>query len=64
MLSLPLAEVSAKVRTGPPIDDEEDYAWPAWAGELPLRLVAQPFVAEPRLDPKILPSPVVTRWKR
>ena len=52
------------MRTGPPIDDEEDYAWPVWAGELPLRLVPQPLGAEPRLDGKIQPSPVVTGWKR
>jgi hypothetical protein len=64
VLSLPLEEVSAKVRTGPPIDDEEDYTWPVWAGVLPLRLVPQPLVAEPRLDPTIQPSPVVTGWKR
>ena len=64
VLSLPLDEVSAKVRTGPPIDDEEDSAWPVWAGVLPLRLVPQPLVADPGLDAKILPSPVVTGWKR
>jgi nitroimidazol reductase NimA-like FMN-containing flavoprotein (pyridoxamine 5'-phosphate oxidase superfamily) len=39
---LPLDEVSAKVRTGGPIDDEEDMAWPAWAGVLPLRPAAGP----------------------
>ena len=38
VLSIPLEEVSAKVRTGPPIDDEEDYALPVWAGVLPLDL--------------------------
>jgi nitroimidazol reductase NimA-like FMN-containing flavoprotein (pyridoxamine 5'-phosphate oxidase superfamily) len=36
VLSLPLDEASAKVRTGPPIDDEEDYELPIWAGVLPL----------------------------
>jgi nitroimidazol reductase NimA-like FMN-containing flavoprotein (pyridoxamine 5'-phosphate oxidase superfamily) len=39
VLSLPLSEVSAKIRTGGPKDDEEDYAIPVWAGELPLRLL-------------------------
>jgi nitroimidazol reductase NimA-like FMN-containing flavoprotein (pyridoxamine 5'-phosphate oxidase superfamily) len=39
VLSLPLAEVSAKIRTGGPKDDQEDYAIPVWAGELPLRLL-------------------------
>ena len=38
VLALPLEEVSAKVRTGPPLDDQEDYAWPVWAGVLPLEL--------------------------
>ena len=64
VLSLLLEEVSAKVRTGPPIDDAEDSAWPVWAGVLPLRLVPQPLVADPGQDAKILPSPVVTGWKR
>ena len=39
VLSLPLEEVSAKIRTGGPKDDEADYAIPVWAGELPLRVV-------------------------
>lgn len=64
VLSLPLSEVSAKVRTGPPIDDEEDYALPVWAGVLPLRLVPQPLVPDSRLDPGAAPSLVVTGWKR
>jgi nitroimidazol reductase NimA-like FMN-containing flavoprotein (pyridoxamine 5'-phosphate oxidase superfamily) len=38
VLALPLVEASAKVRTGPPIDDEEDYLLPIWAGVLPLTL--------------------------
>lgn len=37
VLALPLEEVSAKVRTGGPVDDEEDYAMSVWAGVLPLR---------------------------
>jgi hypothetical protein len=48
---MPLEEVSAKVRTGPPKDDEEDYALPIWAGVLPIRTrlgVPQP---DPRLQP-------------
>ena len=36
VLALPLEEVSAKIRTGPPIDDEEDYALPVWGGVVPL----------------------------
>ena len=38
VLALPLEEASAKVRTGGPVDDEEDYALPIWAGVVPLRL--------------------------
>ena len=40
VLSLPIDEVSAKIRTGPPLDDEEDYELPVWAGVIPLRLTA------------------------
>jgi uncharacterized protein len=42
-------EASAKVRQGPPLDDEEDYSLPVWAGVLPLKLVAQEPVADPRM---------------
>jgi nitroimidazol reductase NimA-like FMN-containing flavoprotein (pyridoxamine 5'-phosphate oxidase superfamily) len=41
VLALPLEEVSAKVRTGGPLDDEADYALPVWAGVLPLEIVAR-----------------------
>jgi len=41
VLALPLEEVSAKVRTGGPVDDEADYALPVWAGVLPLETVAK-----------------------
>jgi uncharacterized protein len=39
VLALPLVEVSAKIRSGGPIDDEADAEWPAWAGVIPVRLV-------------------------
>ena len=50
VLRVPIEEFSAKVRTGPPIDDEEDYAFPTWAGVLPLEMVAGTPIADPRLD--------------
>jgi uncharacterized protein len=50
VLALPLAEVSAKIRTGPPIDDEEDYALPVWGGVVP---VLQSF-GEPLPDDRVL----------
>lgn len=53
VLRLPITEFSAKVRTGPPIDDEEDYAFPTWAGVIPLKTVAEPGVADARLTPNI-----------
>ena len=50
VLRVPIEEFSAKVRTGPPIDDEEDYSFPTWAGVLPLEMVAGSPIADPRLD--------------
>ena len=49
VLALLLEEVSAKVRTGGPLDDEADYALPVWAGVLPLETVAQPPQPDARL---------------
>lgn len=62
VLSLPLEEASAKVRTGPPIDDEEDYGLPIWAGVLPLRLVAGVPVPDPRLTEETEVSPSVLKF--
>ena len=53
VLGMPIAEAVAKLRSGPPGDDEEDYALDVWAGVLPLRLVADPPVADPRLKPGV-----------
>ena len=49
VLRLPIEEFSAKVRQGPPIDDEEDYSFPTWAGVIPLELV--PGAADQRSAP-------------
>jgi uncharacterized protein len=49
VLELPLVEASAKIRTGPPLDDEEDYALPIWAGVVPLKLDAGEPINDPRL---------------
>jgi nitroimidazol reductase NimA-like FMN-containing flavoprotein (pyridoxamine 5'-phosphate oxidase superfamily) len=53
VLRVPLIEASAKIRTGPPLDDEQDHELPWWAGEIPLQLVPQTPVADPQLDPRI-----------
>lgn len=53
VLKLPLAEVSAKIRTGPPIDDEEDYSLPIWAGVVPLAQTAGAPVPDDRVPAEI-----------
>ena len=50
VLRLPIEEFSAKVRTGPPIDDEEDYFFPTWAGVVPLGIEAGAPIRDQRLD--------------
>lgn len=52
VLALPILEASAKIRTGPPVDDEEDYLLPVWAGVVPV--VTQ--VAKPIPDARVIPS--------
>jgi nitroimidazol reductase NimA-like FMN-containing flavoprotein (pyridoxamine 5'-phosphate oxidase superfamily) len=64
VLSLPLVEVSAKVRTGPPLDDDEDYALNVWAGVLPLKLVAGEPVNDPRLPHGIEPPAYTLKYRR
>jgi len=53
VLSVPLQEVSAKIRSGPPIDDPDDMNLPVWAGEIPLAIVAGQPVADPHILPNI-----------
>lgn len=52
VLRLPISEGSAKIRSGPPIDDEDDYGWPVWAGVIPLGVRPGAPVPDPRLDPE------------
>ena len=61
VVALPLAEVSAKMRTGGPIDDEEDYAVPVWAGVVPLRLEQGEPVPDARLAPDAPPFRAILR---
>jgi nitroimidazol reductase NimA-like FMN-containing flavoprotein (pyridoxamine 5'-phosphate oxidase superfamily) len=53
VLELPLTEASAKLRSGPPGDDEEDYELDVWAGVVPVELRFGTPVADPRLSPGI-----------
>jgi len=50
VLEFSLEEASAKIRTGPPVDDEEDYALPVWAGVLPIFTATGPTVPDPRMS--------------
>jgi nitroimidazol reductase NimA-like FMN-containing flavoprotein (pyridoxamine 5'-phosphate oxidase superfamily) len=62
VLALPLHECSAKIRTGPPVDEEEDYALPAWAGVIPLHTHAGAPLPDPRLIGGSAPPPTVRDW--
>jgi hypothetical protein len=62
LLSLPISEASAKVRTGPPKDDEEDYALPVWAGVLPLAVVAGAPQPCARLDAAVSTPDYLSDW--
>src|SRR5256714_4326371 len=64
VLSLPIDEASAKIRTGPPLDDEEDYAMNVWAGVLPMRLAVGSPIADPRLPPNIEVPHYVIEYER
>ena len=49
VLQLPIDEFSAKVRQGPPIDDDADYGFPTWAGVIPLSTVSHQPLDDSRL---------------
>ncbi|MCL2769128.1 MAG: pyridoxamine 5'-phosphate oxidase family protein [Solirubrobacterales bacterium] len=62
VLAMDISEVSAKVRTGGPLDDEDDYSLDVWAGVVPLGLAAGEPIADPRLPSGIEPSDAVRHW--
>jgi len=64
ILKLPLTEVSAKIRSGPVQDEEEDYALPVWAGIVPLHLQASPPIRDERCDPAIPTPAYAANYKR
>jgi nitroimidazol reductase NimA-like FMN-containing flavoprotein (pyridoxamine 5'-phosphate oxidase superfamily) len=64
VLKLALKEVSAKVRTGPPIDDEPDYAMPIWAGILPLQMVPGTPIKDDRAPENAEPPAYIKNYKR
>jgi nitroimidazol reductase NimA-like FMN-containing flavoprotein (pyridoxamine 5'-phosphate oxidase superfamily) len=64
VLRLPIEEFSAKVRTGPPIDDEEDYSFPTWAGVVPLEMMLGAPINDPRLEPGRAVPDYVRKYSR
>jgi nitroimidazol reductase NimA-like FMN-containing flavoprotein (pyridoxamine 5'-phosphate oxidase superfamily) len=64
VLCLELAEVSAKVRSGPPVDDEEDLGRPVWAGVLPLALQPGAPVPDARVPAGLEPPPYLMPYRR
>jgi hypothetical protein len=64
VLRLPLAEVSAKIRKGPPKDDAEDYELPIWAGVVPLSTVPGDPVGDPRLKAGLEPPAYAKKYSR
>ena len=63
VLRVALEEVSAKVRTGPPHDNEEDYQLDCWAGEIPLQTHIQAALPDPRLDAAIATPEYVQNYE-
>jgi uncharacterized protein len=64
VLALNLEEVSAKIRTGPPIDDDADYSLPIWAGVVPLHLAAEAPISDPRLAQPLSPPTYAQDYRR
>lgn len=64
VLRLPIEEASAKIRTGGPIDDEEDYEMSVWAGVIPLKHSTMGPVADEKLNSGISVPRYITGYKR
>src|SRR5215510_12803621 len=64
VIALPLTEASAKIRTGPPVDDEPDYDLDCWAGVIPLQLDARQPLGDARLAPSIPVPPYAVSYQR
>lgn len=64
VLLVPISEASAKVRTGPPVDDDEDHGLDVWAGVVPLRLEASAPIDDPLLRAGIAVPDYALRYER
>ncbi len=64
ILKLNIEEASAKIRQGPPLDDEQDWTLPCWAGEIPFALVPQAPVPDARLLPEVRLPTYLAEYRR
>jgi nitroimidazol reductase NimA-like FMN-containing flavoprotein (pyridoxamine 5'-phosphate oxidase superfamily) len=64
VLRLPIMEASAKIRTGPPIDDEADYSMDVWAGVIPVELAALGPIPDARLEASVRTPKYVRTYRR
>lgn len=64
VLSVSIDEGSAKIRKGPPLDDEEDYGMTVWAGVIPLKLSSESPQPDPRLPLNINPPSYAQSYHR
>ncbi len=64
VLSVPLVEASAKVRTGFAVNHDEDYSTPAWTGVIPMKWSSQAPVPDPRGNASIAPPPNIQQYSR
>jgi nitroimidazol reductase NimA-like FMN-containing flavoprotein (pyridoxamine 5'-phosphate oxidase superfamily) len=64
VIAMPLAEASAKIRSGPAADDEEDYVLPIWAGIIPLALTPTTPIDDERLVAGVTAPEYATRYQR
>jgi hypothetical protein len=64
VLSLPIEEASAKIRTGSPVDAEEDYDLEVWAGVIPLKVKAESSIADEKLKKEVSIPAHISGYKR
>jgi nitroimidazol reductase NimA-like FMN-containing flavoprotein (pyridoxamine 5'-phosphate oxidase superfamily) len=64
VVAIPIDEASAKIRSGPPVDDEDDYRLAVWAGVLPLQLLPQAPQPDARLHEGVSIPEYVTHYQR
>ena len=64
VLAIEIDSASAKIRTGPPADDDEDYDLPVWAGTLPIQLVYEKPIVDPAMKHQLSePVSIYSRFK-